>query len=218
MRSTAFFVSRSSGRSGNRPLDLNTFGFLYICFHFATEYIRAYRYAKPGRPTSCEFVVPTYQFKIKASANPFRSSSVEQIRYMLEVDALETLADGALRKPCSCLLGPKGTAKTTRLEDLAAAPSAARLNNTVVPPQSRLHPARAQKCHHSETSTRITAGLALRWRGSVQFLAMATCLQNCPQQRSYADRHPTSQTRCAHLTENPARLAAGALICASIRW
>ena len=55
---------------------------------------------------------------MKANVNPFRSSSVEQIRYRLEVDALEALVDHALQEPCSCLLGPKGTGKTTLLEDL----------------------------------------------------------------------------------------------------
>ncbi|CAA6679582.1 MULTISPECIES: molybdopterin-guanine dinucleotide biosynthesis protein MobB [unclassified Lentimonas] len=55
---------------------------------------------------------------MKASANPFRSSSIEKIRYMLEVDTLEALADRALRQACSCLLGAKGTGKTTLLEDL----------------------------------------------------------------------------------------------------
>jgi hypothetical protein len=55
---------------------------------------------------------------MKASANPFRSSSVEQIRYALPSEALAALVDHALGEPCSCLLGPKGTGKTTLLEDL----------------------------------------------------------------------------------------------------
>ena len=55
---------------------------------------------------------------MKASSNPFRSSNVEKIRYMLEVDEIETLADRALSNPCSCLIGAKGTGKTTLLEDL----------------------------------------------------------------------------------------------------
>lgn len=37
---------------------------------------------------------------------------------MLESDALEALVDHALQAQCSCLLGPKGTGKTTLLEDL----------------------------------------------------------------------------------------------------
>lgn len=55
---------------------------------------------------------------MKASANPFRSSSVEQLRYALSTDELEALVDDALHESCSCLLGPKGTGKTTLLEDL----------------------------------------------------------------------------------------------------
>ena len=57
---------------------------------------------------------------MKASANPFRSSSVEQIRYALHAEALESLVDQALSLSCSCLLGPKGSGKTTLLEDLEA--------------------------------------------------------------------------------------------------
>lgn len=55
---------------------------------------------------------------MKASANPFRSSRVEQIRYALTNEALEALVNHALNEPCSCLLGVKGTGKTTLLEDL----------------------------------------------------------------------------------------------------
>jgi ABC-type uncharacterized transport system YnjBCD ATPase subunit len=55
---------------------------------------------------------------MKASANPFRSSSVEQLRYALSTDELEALVDHVLSESCSCLLGPKGTGKTTLLEDL----------------------------------------------------------------------------------------------------
>lgn len=55
---------------------------------------------------------------MKASSNPFRSSCVEQIRYALPANALEALVDQALQEPCSCLLGTKGTGKTTLLEDL----------------------------------------------------------------------------------------------------
>ena len=55
---------------------------------------------------------------MKASLNPFRSSMIETIRYRLEASALETLVDHALNQPCSCLLGAKGTGKTTLLEDL----------------------------------------------------------------------------------------------------
>jgi ABC-type phosphate/phosphonate transport system ATPase subunit len=55
---------------------------------------------------------------MKASENPFRSSSVEQIRYALPNEALAGLVDQALSQSRSCLLGPKGTGKTTLLEDL----------------------------------------------------------------------------------------------------
>lgn len=55
---------------------------------------------------------------MKASANPFRSSCVDQLRYALPADTLEALVDHALSESCSCLLGPKGTGKTTLLEDL----------------------------------------------------------------------------------------------------
>ncbi len=55
---------------------------------------------------------------MKAHQNPFRSSSVEQIRYALDTEALNQLADSALSLGCSCLLGPHGTGKTTLLEDL----------------------------------------------------------------------------------------------------
>ena len=57
---------------------------------------------------------------MKASANPFRSSSVEQIRYALHAEALESLVDQALSLSCSCLLGPKVSGQTTLLEDLEA--------------------------------------------------------------------------------------------------
>jgi energy-coupling factor transporter ATP-binding protein EcfA2 len=57
---------------------------------------------------------------MKASANPFRSSSVEQIRYALPAQALESLLDQALKQSCSGVLGPKGSGKTTLLEDLEA--------------------------------------------------------------------------------------------------
>jgi ABC-type hemin transport system ATPase subunit len=57
---------------------------------------------------------------MKASANPFRSSSVEQIRYALSADALESLLDQALGLSGSCVLGPQGSGKTTLLEDLEA--------------------------------------------------------------------------------------------------
>ena len=55
---------------------------------------------------------------MKASANPFRSSRVEQLRYALGTNELEALVDRALHESCSCLLGSKGTGKTTLLEDL----------------------------------------------------------------------------------------------------
>lgn len=55
---------------------------------------------------------------MKAAHNPFRSSSVEQIRYALSPENLEALVDHALADNCTCLLGPKGTGKTTLLEDL----------------------------------------------------------------------------------------------------
>jgi energy-coupling factor transporter ATP-binding protein EcfA2 len=55
---------------------------------------------------------------LKAKDNPFRSSRLEKIRYELPSDVLETLVDQALNESCSCLLGPKGTGKSTLLEDL----------------------------------------------------------------------------------------------------
>ena len=55
---------------------------------------------------------------MKASVNPFRSSCIEQLRYARSTNDLTALADHALSAPCSCLLGPKGTGKTTLLEDL----------------------------------------------------------------------------------------------------
>lgn len=55
---------------------------------------------------------------MKANVNPFRSRRVEQIRYALPEACLDAIADDALQQRCSCLLGPKGTGKTTLLEDL----------------------------------------------------------------------------------------------------
>ena len=55
---------------------------------------------------------------MKANENPFRSSSVEQIRYALPTASLKSLCEQALTETYSCLLGPKGTGKTTLLEDL----------------------------------------------------------------------------------------------------
>ncbi|MGJ8651798.1 MAG: hypothetical protein ACSHX8_00860 [Opitutaceae bacterium] len=55
---------------------------------------------------------------MKANVNPFRSSRVEQIRYALPAESLDALVEKALQQKCSCLLGPRGTGKTTLLEDL----------------------------------------------------------------------------------------------------
>lgn len=55
---------------------------------------------------------------MKANENPFRSSKVEQIRYALNPVELTALSDQILAQACSCLLGPKGTGKTTLMEDL----------------------------------------------------------------------------------------------------
>lgn len=55
---------------------------------------------------------------MKANENPFRSSSIEQIRYALPAASLESLSRQALAQACSCLLGSNGTGKTTLLEDL----------------------------------------------------------------------------------------------------
>lgn len=58
---------------------------------------------------------------MKASENPFRSSSVERIRYELDATELRALADRAISLKQSCLLGPHGTGKTTLLEDIGDA-------------------------------------------------------------------------------------------------
>lgn len=55
---------------------------------------------------------------MKANVNPFRSSRIEQIRYALPANSLDALVDEAFKYTCSCLLGPRGTGKTTLLEDL----------------------------------------------------------------------------------------------------
>ena len=55
---------------------------------------------------------------MKANENPFRSSSVERIRYALDCSALNRLVDTALELRLSSLIGPHGTGKTTLLEDL----------------------------------------------------------------------------------------------------
>jgi ABC-type hemin transport system ATPase subunit len=56
---------------------------------------------------------------MKASVNPFRSSQLAYIRYELSTQNLESLAQRALALSATCLLGVKGTGKTTLLEDLA---------------------------------------------------------------------------------------------------
>ena len=55
---------------------------------------------------------------MRAHQNPFRSSNLEQIRYALDAAALDQMAESALRLRRSSVLGPKGTGKTTLLEDL----------------------------------------------------------------------------------------------------
>lgn len=56
---------------------------------------------------------------MQASVNPFRSSQLERLRYQLPQQDLEALVRRAFSLSATCLLGPKGTGKTTLMEDLA---------------------------------------------------------------------------------------------------